>query len=89
MIYVNFRIDYPWSNRWRPLFSKHGLFGRGTKAWEFNVYATHQIVDFSFDVKRGFIDHPGIYLLIGLFGYSIEFNAYDTRHWDSQWGVWR
>ena len=89
MIYVNFRIDCPWSTRWRTLFCKHGLLRSGTKAWEFNGYATHQIIDFTFDIRQGKIDHPGIFLMIGLFGYALEFNVYDTRHWDSQWGVWR
>jgi len=89
MIYFNFRIDYPWSTRWRTLFCKHGLFGKGTKAWELNGYATHQIVDFSFELKRGYIDHRGVFLMIGLFGYALELDVYDTRHWDNQWGVWR
>jgi len=71
------------------LFTKHGLLGKGTRAWEFNGYATHQIIDFNFDIRTGKVDHPGVSLMIGLLGYSLELTVYDTRHWDSEWGVYR
>jgi hypothetical protein len=82
MINFNFSINNPWSTRWRTLFCKHGLLWSANKAWEFNGYATHQIVELSLDIKIGPVDHPGIYAVIGLFGYAIELNLYDTRHWD-------
>ena len=89
MINFNLRIDWPWSTRWRTLFCEHGLLFSATKAWEFNGYATHQVVDFNFELRQGKIDHPGLFLMIGLFGYALELSVYDTRHWDNQWGVWR
>jgi hypothetical protein len=89
MINLNFSISNPWSTRWKTLFCKHGLFWSANKAWEFNGYATHHIVDLSFELRQGRVDHPGVFLMIGLVGYAIEFQIYDTRHWDNQWGVWR
>ena len=82
MINFNFSIDNPWSTRWRTLFCRAGLLWSATKAWEFNGYATHQIVDLTFELRQGKIDHPGVFLMIGLFGYALEFNIYDTRHRD-------
>lgn len=81
MINFNFSIDNPWSTRWQTLFCKAGLLSQH-KAWEFNGYRTHQIIDLTFELKQGKIDHPGAFLMIGLFGYALEFNLYDTRHWN-------
>lgn len=80
MIHFNFQIDWLWSDRWDILFLFSGLLGHD-HAWEFNGYATHQIVDLSFSYTRK-CDHAGIMCMIGLFGYSIEFNLYDTRHYE-------
>jgi hypothetical protein len=88
VINFNFSIDNPWSNRWNTIWYASGLLF-GHKAWEFNGYATHHIIDLSFELRQGRVDHPGVFLMIGLVGYAIEFQIYDTRHWDNQWGVWR
>jgi hypothetical protein len=80
MINFNFSISNPWSNRWRTLFCKAGLVAQH-KAWEFNGYATHDLVDTRFSLTfTG--DHPGLFLMFGLAGYSLEFCLYDTRHED-------
>jgi hypothetical protein len=80
MIDFNFSISNPWSDRWRTLFCKSGLLANH-KAWEFNGYQTHQIVDAKFSLSfTG--DHPGVFVMLGLLGYSLEFSLYDTRHED-------
>jgi hypothetical protein len=88
MININFTIDNPWSTRWKTLFCKHGLIWSATRAWEVNGYATHQLVDFKFELRLGPVDHPGMFFMVGLLGYALEFNIYDTRHWDREWGVY-
>ena len=80
MINFNFSIANPWSNRWNVLFFKNGPLPRH-KAWEFNGYQTHHIVDVDFRLSfTG--DHPGVFVTLGLLGYAVEFSVYDTRHGD-------
>ena len=86
MISLQFSIDNPWSNRWKTLFFKNGLLPKH-KAWEFNGYTTHQIIDIDCRLTvKG--DHAGLHLMFGLFGYSLEFSIYDTRHWDYENNRW-
>ena len=80
MLNLNFNIANPWSTRWRTLFCKNGLLGQHT-AWEFNGYRTHHIVDINFSLSfTG--DHPGVFIMLGLLGLSLEVSVYDTRHGD-------
>lgn len=80
MINFNLNISNPWSNRWNVLFFKNGLLPNH-KAWEFNSYATHDIIDVDFRLSfTG--DHPGVFVILGLLGYAVEFSVYDTRHGD-------
>ena len=80
MLNLNFNLANPWSTRWRTLFCKNGLLGQYT-AWEFNGYRTHHIVDINFSLSvTG--DHPGVFVMLGLLGYSLEVSIYDTRHGD-------
>jgi|LauGreDrversion4_2_1035121.scaffolds.fasta_scaffold1170212_2 hypothetical protein len=80
MIHLSFNISNPWSNRWNTIWFKGGLLPK-QKAWEFNGYRTHQIIDINFSLTSK-CDHAGLQILIGLIGYAVEFNIYDTRHWD-------
>lgn len=80
MINFNFSVKNPFYEKWKTLFFKHGRVGQ-YKGWEFNGYVTHYIIDLHFELKfKG--DHPGIFLMIGLLGYALEFNFYDSRHED-------
>jgi hypothetical protein len=80
MINLNLNITNPWSNRWSILFCKNGLLAKHT-AWEFNAYQTHHVIDFNFSLSfTG--DHPGVFVMLGLLGYSLELSVYDTRHED-------
>ena len=80
MINLTLAINNPFSTRWRTMFCKAGLLGNH-KAWEFNGYHTHHIVDINFQLTfTG--DHPGVFIMLGLVGYSLELSVYDTRHGD-------
>jgi hypothetical protein len=86
MIYFNLNIDNPFTDRWNTLFYKHGLLTQH-KAWEFNGYRTHHLINVSFKLNfKG--DHAGIQIELGLLGYSTEFQIYDTRHWDYENDCW-
>lgn len=80
MIAFNCSLRNPWSTRWRTVYFKHGLL-TGYKAWEFNIYKTSYIIDMDFRLSiTG--DHPGVFVMLGLVGYNLELNLYDTRHED-------
>ena len=80
MINFNFHITNPWSTQWRTMFCKFGPIGQ-YKAWEFNGYKTHHLVEIDFRLSiKG--DHPGLFIMAGLLGYSLDLNIYDTRHED-------
>ena len=86
MINFSFSIDNPWSDRWSTIWCKNGLLPKH-KAWEFNVYRTHQIIDA--ELRLTFKDdHAGLLVLFGLFGYALEISIYDTRHWDYENNCW-
>ena len=78
MINFNLNITNPWSTQWHLVFCKFGPIGQ-YKAWEFNGYKTHHLVeiDFRLSVKG---DHPGLSIMLGLFGFALEASVYDTRH---------
>jgi hypothetical protein len=80
MIHLNLSIANPFSTRWKPVFFKNGTLLRH-KAWEFNCYTTHYIIDVAIHYTRN-CDHAGLQLEFGLLGLGLEFGIYDTRHWD-------
>ena len=86
MININFTVDNPFTDRWNTIWFKNGLL-KQHKAWEFNGYRTHHLVDLEFRLTfKG--DHAGLHTMFGLFGYSVEFSIYDTRHWDYKNNCW-
>jgi len=86
MIYFNFILKNPFSNRWEIKSTRSGLIGQN-KAWEFNTYKTAHII--GLDIKWDFkTDHAGLQIMIGIFGRDFEFNLYDRRHWDSETNTW-
>jgi hypothetical protein len=80
MIHFDFHLVNPFSNRWNCVLSKHGLVTEN-KAWEANVYKTHSILSIGFSLSLR-TDHAGLRLQMGLVGYELELQFYDTRHWD-------
>lgn len=86
MISIRFSLTNPWSDRWKPIYAKSKCIGLN-KAFEFNVYKTHDIVEFDLTVTAN-CDHAGINVLLGLLGYTVEMHWYDTRHWDYENQTW-
>jgi len=76
---MNFTFFINWkSNRWQILKMFSGKF---TTNWagEFNLYATHSWI--MIDGRIHFSgDHRGVFLMIGLLGYALDINIYDTQH---------
>jgi hypothetical protein len=89
MINLKFNIDNPWRTNkvWNILWTKYGSITEN-KAWEFNGYHTGNIINVEFHwTFQG--DHAGVRLMIGLFGYEVELDFYDTRHWDFEKNTWK
>ena len=89
MINLNFNIVNPWRTDkvWNILWSKSGSITKN-KAWEFNGYRTDRIINIEFHWSlKG--DHAGARLVFGVFGYEIELEFYDTRHWDFEKNTWK
>lgn len=86
MINFNFNVSNPWSRRWIVLWTKNCMLS-SNKAVEFNGYKTNSLVSIDFDLNIR-TDHAGVRLMLGLFGYEVEFHFYDTRHWDREMESW-
>ena len=88
MINLNFSMAMPWRSAkvWDILWNisrsviKH-------KAWEFNGYRTGRLINVDFHwTLQG--DHAGVRLMLGVFGYEVELQFYDTRHWNYDTNTW-
>ena len=86
MITFNFLISNPWSNTWNLIWGTNGLLTTH-KAWELNLYRTDQIINIEFCLSIN-CDHAGLNTKLGLFGYTLEYTVYDTRHWDYENNTW-
>lgn len=87
MLFLNLKIQNPWSNRFESLYDKSGLTPIKNKAWEIQVMKTVDVFCFSFQATHN-QDHAGINLELGLFGFNVDFNIYDTRHWNYDKNRW-
>lgn len=87
MLHFSFRLTNPFSNRHSLVYVKSGKTWNHNKFWEFGVYKTNAIlgVNFDFNLKQ---DHVGACLELELFGWSVECQTYDNRHWDQKNNCW-
>lgn len=83
MINVSFGLRNPFSDRWDNIYNRSKVLGK--KAVEFEVYRDTTIVSFAFrwNIRQ---DHAGMNLELGLFGYTVSAQYYDTRHWNEEAG---
>ena len=88
MISLHFNINNPWAEEnFKNLFNYSGLFTKH-KAWEIEAYR-HSYDIFGISTILTFRqDHAGFKLILSLFGYSMQFSIYDTRHWDEEGRCW-
>ena len=86
MIYLNLRIENPWSERWDTIWARSGRLTRH-KAWEVQVCRGATIFEFLFryNIRQ---DHAGLRLQLALLSYDFKFNIYDTRHWNYNTNSW-
>ena len=85
MINFNFNIRVPGSNRFRDIRTWHGSLPVAYKHWELQIYLCVDIITASVNITAK-EDHSGVRLCLGLLGFNMDFNVYDTRHWvDDKW----
>lgn len=88
MINLQFNIRIPGSNRFRNIRCWHGIVPKCQhKFWEIHIYQGSDVVDI-FLRLTGKQDHAGLNTGIGLLGYNIELNVYDSRHWNTDTNDW-
>jgi hypothetical protein len=80
MIQFHFSLDNPLSNRWKTVSYKSGIV-KGHWIWEFNIYSTHQLIMIDTNLRVNG-DHKGLQFLVGVLGYAVDFNFYNTKHED-------
>lgn len=86
MIHIEFNLHNPWSERWQNIKVFHKAITKN-KSIELQFMKTNDIIGFvfSFTTRR---DHAGLNTNLALFGYSIQFNFYDHRHWNYETNKW-
>jgi hypothetical protein len=84
MIHISLGLRNPFSDRWDNIYNRSAVIGTHT-AVEFEVYRDTTIVSFAFrwTIRQ---DHAGMNLELGLFGYTVSVQNYDTRHWNEEAG---
>jgi hypothetical protein len=87
MLIFNFNLENPFSNKFKNLGCHYGKITKN-KAWEIqHYYDSHSILlmELSYTIRES---HAGLKLFVGIFGYTIHFQIYDTRHWDYEKNEW-
>lgn len=88
MIHLCFNITNPLTDRFNNLYCRSGKLPVKHKFWEIQILKSDNIVSFDLQITTR-QDHAGIKFWLGLFGYSINFNLYDSRHWDYKTKNWK
>jgi len=80
MISLSFNLSNPWSSRWTNVWSKTYDTPFEHKFLELEVIKDSSIVSLMFRLTTN-QSHGGLFIEVGLVGYSVNFNFYDNRHW--------
>lgn len=88
MIYFNIELQNPWSSVWKRIKNFNGAAPWPHKFWEFEILRTNDLIKLALDVTVN-QDHAGFRAAVALAGYYIEFNLYDSRHWDEENKTWQ
>lgn len=88
MINLQFNLRIPGSNRFKNIKCCHGRLPiTRHKFWEIQIYKGSDIIDFFLRVTTK-QSHAGIHAGFGLFGFNVEFQIYDSRHWNQETNSW-
>jgi hypothetical protein len=85
VISFGFNLANPWSKRWENIWCRIYDTPFKSKYIELEAIKDGTIMSFSFKLATR-QDHPGLTIEAGLLGYSLLFQFYDIRHWNSKEG---
>ena len=85
MIVFNFCLSNPFSNRWANIWNRAFELPIKHKFIELEAYKDATIVSFMLRLTTR-TDHAGLMIDLGLLGYSVSFQYYDSRHWNDDEG---
>jgi hypothetical protein len=88
MINLKFNITNPWWNRFANIKCWAGKTLFENKFWEVQIMKSDDIVAFDLRISAR-TDHAGLDLWLGLFGYAVNLQFYDNRHWDNELKDWQ
>ena len=88
MIDLKFSVTNPWWERFDSLYSTSGSTPFKNKFWEIQVMKSDDIatVDLRITTRQS---HAGMDLWLGIFGYAVNLQFYDSRHWDYELKDWQ
>jgi len=79
LIHLNFSVRLPFEY-FKHLGSIHGLINDKI-GWELeHSYYGGELINFYFSYSTQ-EDHPGLNIILGIFGYAIHFTIYDKRYY--------
>lgn len=81
MLHLALKLENPSWDRFDSLYSKSGNTPWKNKFWEVQAMKSDDIIAFDLRVTTK-CDHAGVDLWLGLFGYSVNLQFYDSRHWN-------
>lgn len=80
MISFSFNLSNPWSNRWTNVWNRVYELPIKNKFIELELIKDTSILSLMFRLTTR-QSHGGLFLDLGILGYSFSFNFYDNRHW--------
>jgi len=88
MINIQFNLRIPGSNRFRNIKCWHGITPFIHKFWELQIYKSADILDIFLRLTSK-QSHAGLSCGLGFCGINMEFQIYDSRHWNDTTGRWQ
>ena len=91
MININFAIKNPWTKD-RDMHDYVMIDRPLNKNWnlclQISRCGTYNILLFKLDTAWRGRDHAGPSITLEAFGYMLDFNIYNKKHWDYEEGTW-
>ena len=81
MINLHVSLNNPFSTRFENVKCWYGPISKH-KAWEVQIVKSNTILTFTLYTRLR-QDHEGFDVTLGILGYELLFNFYDTRHLDA------
>jgi hypothetical protein len=88
MITLKFSVTNPWWNRFANIKCWAGKTPFKNKFWEVQIMKSDDLLTIDLRVTAR-QDHAGAELWLGVFGYAVNLQFYDNRHWDSEVEDWQ